>query len=101
MRRLDVFRLHLRTLFHKRRIDRDLEDELQYHLERHIAANLEAGMPPEQARAAALRAIGGVAHIQEECRDERGLRWLEDLAQDLRYAARSMRRSPAIAMVAV
>jgi len=101
MRWLDILQLRLRTLLDRGSLDRELDDEVRHHLELETERNLARGMTPEQARAAACRAIGGMAHVQEECRDARGFRYLEDLAQDVRYAARAMRRSPGIAAVAV
>ena len=71
MRWLDILKHRLRTLLHRDSVDRELEEDLRHHLELHIQRNLEAGMAPAEARAAALRATGGVAHIQEECRDAR------------------------------
>jgi predicted permease len=101
MRILNIVKMRLRSLVHRDRADGELEEELKYHLERETQRNLQTGMPPDQARSAALRAMGGVAQIQEECRETRGFGYLEDLAQDLRYAARTMRRSPAMTAVAV
>jgi putative ABC transport system permease protein len=81
--------------------DHDLDDELRFHLEKQIQQNLARGMTPEEARYAALRSFGGVAQVQEACRDLRPLRWLHSLLQDLRYGWRVLRRSPALTAFAV
>jgi len=71
MRWADKFRLRLRSLFRRRRIDHELDDELRLHLEEQIQENVAAGLTPEEARYAARCSIGGVAQIKEECRDMR------------------------------
>lgn len=78
MRALDILKLRLRTLFQRDRVDRELDEELQYHLDSQIQQNIQAGMAPGEARSAALRLIGGPAQIQEQCRDERGVAWITD-----------------------
>lgn len=101
MRWIDQLRLRLRTLFMRHRVESELDREFQFHLDEQIAENLAAGMPPNEARYAALRGIGGIAQHQERCREERGMHWLEVTVQDVRYALRSLRKTPAFTLVAV
>ena len=88
-------------LFRHHRLERDLDEELQLHIDLKTQENIAAGMPPEEARYAALRAFGGVEQKKEECRDADRLRWLEDVIQDLRYGLRQLRRNPGFTAVAV
>src|SRR5580658_7806752 len=88
MRTLQRFRLRLRSLFGRARVERELADELSFHLEQQIAENRAAGMPAAEARLAAMRLLGGVPQIQAECRDMRMTTAIESVFQDLRYALR-------------
>ena len=101
MRWLAKLRLRMRTLLHRNGVEQELDSELRFHLEQQIAENFSLGMSPEDARLAALRSIGGMAQISEECRDARGLALLESLLQDVRYGLRQLRRAPAFTAVAV
>jgi predicted permease len=87
MRTLRSWILRLRDLFRREQLERELHDELAWHLEMHIADNLRAGMSPEQARREALLKLGGVEPAKESYRERRGLALLETLWQDLRFAA--------------
>jgi predicted permease len=87
-------KLRARALFFRRRIERDLGDEVEFHLAMETRKNLANGMSPEQAGRRARAAFGGIAHTMEECRDRRGLQQLETLAQDVRYAVRGFRKTP-------
>jgi len=98
---LTQLRLHLRSLFHVRQVEQELDEELQYHLERQIDEGLASGLAPEEARYAAMRALGPITQSKEECRDMRAVNWMEDLRQDLRYGARRLRKNPAFTVVAV
>ena len=93
--------MRLRNLLRRAGADRELEEELSYHLDREIEQNLAAGMPPRDARTAALRSLGGIAQLEEECRDARGTRWLEILFHELRYGVRMMRRTPGFSAACV
>jgi putative ABC transport system permease protein len=88
-------------LVHRRQLEAQLDVELRDHFERAVADRMAAGMPEEEARRVVRLEFGGLEQIKEECRDARGTRWLEDFAQDLRYGARLLRKSPAFTAVAV
>ena len=95
------FSSRLRALFRGRVLDRELDEELGFHLEHLIAEHAARGLTPEAARREALVAMGGIERRKEECRDTRGVRLLEDFLQDLRYAARTLRRAPAFTLTAI
>ena len=101
MRWFDQMKLRLRTLFRRERVEAELDREFQFHLEQQIAENLARGMPPDEARYAALRKIGSIAQIEEQCRDQRGLQLIETALQDIRYAVRSLHSTPLFTTVAV
>ncbi len=93
--------LRLRSLFRRNQVEQELDEELRYHLERQIEEHVGRGMTLEEARYAALRALGGIEQRKEECRDMRRVRLIENLAQDLRYAIRSLFRNPVFSVVAL
>jgi predicted permease len=101
MKRLfDVLRLRLRSIFHPAAADATLRDEIELHLQEQIDEYIAAGMSAADARAAALRTFGPVAPIEEQCRDTRRVGFVEHLAQDLRYARRSLSHQPALVIAA-
>ena len=82
--------LRLRSLFQRANVDQELSDELRFHLEKLIEEKVGKGMTPEEARYAALRELGGVEQIKEECRDMRGVNYAEGFFQDVRYGLRML-----------
>jgi predicted permease len=78
-----------------------MDQEMRFHLEMEVEANLRRGMPLRQARKEALLSFGGVERFKEQARDERGGRVLDDLSQDLRFTLRKLRRSPGFTVVVV
>ena len=100
MRLFDVLRLRLRSIFHGADVEASLRDEIELHLQEQIDEYVAAGMSAADARAAALRTFGPVAPIEEQCRDARRVGFVEHLAQDLRYAFRSLSHQPTLVLVA-
>ncbi len=96
-----TFPLRLRSLFRRDRVERDLDEELAYHMEQTTAAYIARGLSPDEAQRAALRDMDGIEQRKEQCRDARGVGWVEDLVGDLRYAVRTLRRSPAFTAIVV
>src|SRR6476660_5264907 len=93
--------LRLQSLLDRKRNDRLLDDEIRFHMEQEIAANIAAGMTKDEARYAAMRAFGNPTVLKEETRESWGWIWLEQLAQDLRYGARALVKDPGFTIVAV
>ena len=99
--RLRQLLLRFASLFRRESLDRDLEAEMAEHLEMATQGNLEAGMSPEEARRQALIQFGGTQQAKENHREARSISTLEIFLQDLRFAFRLLRKSPAFTAVAV
>jgi hypothetical protein len=82
-------------------VERELEDELRFHLDQLVEENIAAGMPPGDARMSAIQKIGGIAQLQEECRDMRRTQIIDQSLQDANYAFRSSLKNPTISIVIV
>src|SRR5215470_425065 len=98
---LNRLKLRLQALFFKSKIEEELDEEVRFHLEREIEENIVRGMTPEEARSAAIRSFGGVERVKEESRDVRGVRFVEELWQDLRYAARTLAKRPRFTAIVI
>jgi len=94
-------RSFLASLTNRSRLERDLDEELRFHLEARTEDLARAGMPRAEAARRARLEFGGVEAYKEGCREARGLRWLDEARQDLRFALRGLRRNPGFAAVAV
>ncbi|MGH9627949.1 MAG: ABC transporter permease, partial [Bryobacteraceae bacterium] len=93
--------LRWRSLFRRSQVERELDEELRFHLEARMQHEIAAGSTPEEARYAALRAMEGIEQRKEECRDMRQMNVIDNLRRDIRYAARTLARSPGFTLVAL
>ena len=91
----------LRTLIGRKRVEREMDEEMRFHLEMEIEERVRSGMSRAEARRSAQRDFGGVEQFKEEARDVRGLGAIEMLAHDARFAMRTLRRNPGFALVTV
>src|SRR2546429_7886775 len=85
----------------ERQLERQLGKELQFHVDERISALTRAGLSESQARREALQELGGLEPVKEACRDARGTRWLESTLQDFRFAARTLRKTPAFTLASI
>jgi predicted permease len=91
----------IRSLVRRRAVEQDVDDELRFHLAQLVDRHVADGLAHDEARRRARLEMGGFDQVKEEHRDVRGVRLLEDLGDDLRYAIRQVKRSPGFAGLAV
>src|SRR5580704_5342152 len=101
MRWLAKLRMLLRSLFERRQLDAELDEELRDHIEQETGNNIGAGMSQEEARRAAIRTVGSLSLIKDECREARAANFMETFTHDLRYSLRILWRSPLFTLIAL
>jgi predicted permease len=98
---LERLRSFVTGLLHRSRFEDAMTEEMRFHLDAYADDLVATGVPRDEARRRARLEFGGVERVKEECRQARGLRLLDELRQDVRYAARLMAKSPAFTAAAV
>ncbi|WP_213805888.1 ADOP family duplicated permease [Granulicella sp. dw_53] len=96
----DLF-YRLRVLLGRKRFDGELDEELAYHLERQVEKNRSAGMPDAEAIRLARLSLGGLEQVRQQVREGRGVRLVDDVVRDMRFALRQLRRSPVYTLTAL
>lgn len=91
----------LRPLLRRRDFEDEMAEEMRFHIEQYTNDLVGSGVPPEEAARRARKEFGSLDNVKEDCREARGLRWLDELRQDLRYAARLLRKTPAFTATAL
>jgi predicted permease len=98
---LAPLRSFLRAALHRNRFEREMQDELQHHRSVFIDDQVARGVPRAEAEIEARRTFGFEQQVKEECRESRGLAWVDGLHRDLVYALRMLRRNPAFTATAI
>jgi predicted permease len=101
MRWIRGLRHRVRSLFGRNRAALELDEEIRFHIELDIKKNVDAGMTEIAARRQAMLRFGSVENAKEEVRDESGVRWVEDLTSDVRFALRGLRKTPVFTAAAL
>src|SRR5262245_14576265 len=97
----NILMARLRALFQRESVLRDIGEELRIHVELETETNIKRGMPPDEARAAALKSFGNLGRNTELGYEIRGGGWLETIWQDLRYGARMLLKNLAFSITAI
>ena len=93
--------VRLRSLFNRSSEEREMDEEVRFHVEREIQERIRRGEHPDVARRSAMVEFGNIGQHKEEIRDARGTRPLEELLSDIRYALRGLRRNPAFTLTGI
>src|SRR5579862_5455148 len=98
---LSDFSIRLRSLFRRAKVEEELDDELRFHMDQQVDKYMRAGMSREEALRQVRLDFGGLEQVKEDCRDARGVSFVESLAQDLRYGLRMLAKSPVFTSVII
>src|SRR5580658_8222233 len=98
---LVTLRLRLRSLFRRSEVERDLSEELQYHVDQKTREYIDSGLTEEEARRKACREFGGIEQSKENCRDARRVNIIETFLQDVRFGFRMLRKNFGFTSIAV
>jgi putative ABC transport system permease protein len=91
----------LRFLFRREQVERDIDQELRYHVDRQTEVNTARGMNPEEARRQAILSVGAIGPLKDECREARSGHFFETLWRDITYGMRVLRKNPGFSLVAI